>query len=162
MGAEGTWDSHWAVSTNNPPFVDGDRLLIFYTGASTKHGSKEKGRRSLGLASLRKDGWVSLEAGRTEGIVVTEPLPLEEPMQLEINVDCFNGHISTEVLSMYEAQVLGGYKAEASRVERIDTTRHPVRWGEKFVVDPVESGRCYLRFAMTQASFFSYRWRPAG
>ena len=164
MGGEGAWDSHWTVSTNNPPFVVGDRLLTFYSGAGTKHGSKERGRRSIGLASLRKDGWVSLEAARTEGVVVTAPLQLKEPMQLELNVDCYSGYISTEVMSTEEgkeAQALVGYEGEASRVERIDTTRHPVRWGEKSVVAPVESGRCHLRFAMTQTSFFSYRWRPA-
>ena len=164
MGGEGAWDSHWTVSTNNPPFVEGDRLLIFYSGAGTKHGSKERGRRAIGLASLRKDGWVSLEAGRTEGVVVTAPLPLGEPMQLELNVDCHSGYISTEVMSAEEgkeAQALVGYKGDASRLERIDATCHPVRWREKRVVDPVESGRCYLRFAMTQTSFFSYRWRPA-
>ena len=165
MGGEGAWDSHWTVSTYNPPLVEGDRLLIFYLGGDTKHGSAEKKRRSIGLASLRKDGWVSLEAGRTEGVLVTTPLPLKEPMELELNINCSGGYISTEVLSVEEGrenQALVGYEGEASRVEGIDTTCHPVRWRENRVVYPVESGRCYLRFGMKHASFFSYRWGLAG
>lgn len=165
MGAEGTWDSHWAVSTNNPPLPEGDRLLILYSGASTKHGSKDRHRRSIGLATLRRDGWVSLEAGRTEGVMVTAPLPLERPMFLEINADCGTGYISTAVLCAEdgrESEVLPGYDAAGSMVEAVDAVRCPVRWGERRVVDPVPSGRCYLRFAMKQASFYGYRWMVAG
>lgn len=164
MGGQGAWDSHWVVSTNNPPFLQGDRLLVLYSGASTKHGSKNRHRRSIGLASLRRDGWVSLEAGRTEGVVVTVPLPLERPMQLELNVDCRTGYISTEVLSAEdgkESTALSLYEAESSKVEAIDSVRHPVRWGERAVVDPVQGGRCHLRFAMMQGSFYAFRWTPA-
>ena len=164
MGGQGAWDSHWVVSTNNPPFLEGDRLLVLYSGASTKHGSKNRHQRSIGLASLRRDGWVSLEAGRTEGVVVTVPLPLNRPMQLELNVDCRTGYISTEVLSAEdgkESTALSGYGADTSRAEAIDRVRHLVRWGEKVVVEPIQGGRCYLRFAMIQSSFYAFRWSVA-
>jgi hypothetical protein len=161
MGGEGAWDSHWVVSTNNPPFLVDDRLMIFYSGAGTKHGSKNRHKRGIGLASLRRDGWVSLEAGREEGVVVTAPLPLEKPMQLELNANAYSGYVSVEVMAAEEgkeSQALEGYEGEASMAEGIDAVRHPVHWGEKRVIEPVECGRCYLRFAMKQASFFSYRW----
>ena len=164
MGGQGAWDSHWVVSTNNPPFAQGDRLLVLYSGACTKHGSKNRHQRSIGLASLRRDGWVSLEAGRTEGVVVTVPLPLDRPMQLELNADCRTGYISVEVMSAEDGRqstALEGYGAEASRAESIDSVRHPVRWGDRDVVEPIPGGRCHLRFATMQSSFYSYRWTEA-
>ncbi len=56
LGGEGTWDSHWVVPTLNPPLVVDDRLLMFYIGAGTKHGSGARHRRAIGMATLRRDG----------------------------------------------------------------------------------------------------------
>jgi len=53
------------------------------------------------------------------------------------------------------------YDGQASRVEQIDSVSHRVRWGEKDVVAPLEGGRCFLRFRLTQGSLYSYRWSPA-
>ncbi len=56
-------------------------------------------RRGIGLASTRRDGWVSLEAGRTEGRLVTMALPLEKPMALEVNANVYSGYLAVDVLS---------------------------------------------------------------
>jgi hypothetical protein len=160
LGGEGGWDSHWTVSTYNAPFPDGDRLQIYYIGAGTKHGSGARHRRGIGLASIRKDGWVSLEAGREDGVMATPPLPLQAEMRLEVNVNAFSGYFSAEVWSVEENRPLRGYEGNASRVEGVDSTRHVVAWRDKRAVSPIEGGRCYLRFSMKQASFFSYRWIP--
>ena len=60
-----------------------------------------------------------------------------------------------------ESEPLVGYEGEKSSVEGVDAVRHRVHWGESQVIEPLESGRCYLRFAMQQASFFAYRWSAA-
>ena len=164
LGGEGTWDSHWVVSTYNPPIPEADRLLIFYSGADTKHASKARHRRAIGLASIRRDGWVSLEAGRTEGVLVTTPLPLGRPMKLELNVNCYSGRISVEVIPAAgggETDPLPGCEGSASAAEGIDQVSHRVCWGERSVVAPIEAGRCHLRFCLKQASLFSYRWAEA-
>lgn len=164
MGAEGTWDSHWAVPTNNPPFVNGDRMVLFYSGAGTKHGSKRRHKRGIGMASLRLDGFVSMESGRRPGIVVTTPQPLEQPMQLEVNANCYSGYVKVDVLSTEDGlqnTPREGYSSEDGVLEQVDGVRLMVRWGDKAVVQPVEGGRCYLRFTMEQASLFAYRWAPA-
>lgn len=163
-GGEGAWDSHWVVPTFNAPIPEGDRLLVFYSGAGTKHGSGNRHRRAIGLASIRKEGWISLEAGRTEGVLVTNPLPLTKPMKLEVNANCLTGYLAVEVIEAKEGcpnEPLPGYDGEAGRIESADAVRIPIRWGEKTVVAPVAAGACYLRFTMKQASFFSYRWTEA-
>ncbi|MBN1943159.1 MAG: hypothetical protein JW849_07680 [Phycisphaerae bacterium] len=163
-GGEGAWDSHWVVPTFNPPIPEGDRLWVFYSGAGTKHGSKKNHQRAIGLASMRREGWVSLEASRTEGVLVTNPLPLKKPMKLEVNVNCRTGFIKAEVIEAKEGcpnEPLPGYDGDSSYIEFADAVRIPIRWGEKTVVEPVAAGACYLRFTMKQASFFSYRWSEA-
>jgi hypothetical protein len=161
LGGEGAWDSHWIVSTFNPPIPDGDRFRIYYTATSTQHASGLRHIRSLGLATIRQDGYVSLEAGRTEGRMVTRALPLERPMKLELNANVYSGYITAEVVAAVpgrDRQPVAGYEGENGRVESVDSTRIAVSWKSRPAVQPVEGGKCYLRFTMKQGSFFSYRW----
>ena len=160
LGAEGSWDSHWISTAFSPPIPAGDRLRVYYTGSNTKHASGLRHRRALGLATIRRDGWVSLEAGRAEGAVVTREMPLAEPMKLELNVDCYNGYVAADIISAAgdTFEPVPGYDAEASRAEYIDSVCHPVRWGLKEVVGPIDGGKCFLRLTLKQGSLFSYRW----
>ena len=163
-GGEGAWDSHWTVPSFNPPIPQGDRVLVLYTGAGTKHGSGARHRRGIGLASMRRDGWVSLEAGRNEGRLVTTALPLARPMALEVNADVHSGYLAVDVLSAVpgrEQQAVPGYESAKSRVEQIDSVCHRVTWGERTIIEPIEGRRCHLRMMLYAGSLFSYRWREA-
>ncbi len=163
LGGEGSWDTHWVVPTGNAPFPRGDRIAVPYGGAGTKHGSGKRHRRAVGLATIRKDGWVSLEAGRVDGVLVTTALPLTRAMELELNVNCYSGFVAVDVFDADgdPFKPIRGYKAQASRVERIDTVRHRVAWGTTKTVRPIKSGQCFLRITMQQGSLFSYRWTAA-
>jgi len=164
LGGEGAWDSHWVVPTLNPPIPYGDRLLIPYIGASTKHASGERHKRGIGLATIRKDGWVSLEAGRTEGVLVTKKLPLTKPMKLELNVNCYSGYVTADVIAAEPEsyfEPIPGYEADASRIEDTDSTCHHVRWNGRETVTPIDCGACFLRLRLKQGSLFSYRWTQA-
>ena len=161
LGGAGAWDSHWVVPTSNAPIPRGDRILVPYRGASTKHASGRRHHGGIGLASVRKDGWVSLEAGRVEGVLVTQELPLTEPMQLELNVDCRSGYAAVDVIAdepEKHFEPIPGYDAGTSRIEHADAVRHAVTWGDRTVVQPHSSGSCFLRITMKQGSLFSFRW----
>ena len=171
LGGEGSWDSHWIVPTQNAPFLRGDRIAVPYVASSTKHASGTRHRRAIGLATIRTDGWVSLEAGRVEGMVVTKALPLTRPMKLQLNVNCFSGHVAVDVINAADRihdddpgdlfNPIRGYGAGASSVEHVDKVRHRVTWGAKRIVKPIPSGECFLRITMRQGSLFSYRWTEA-
>lgn len=161
MGGEGAWDSHFVVPTLNSPIANGDRLLVPYTGGSTKHGSGRSHKKAIGLATIRRDGWVSLEAGRaSEGVLLTNPLPLTEPMRLDLNVNAYNGYVAADVLTP-DGSAVESYVAESSKVEKIDAVSHRVAWGKQSVVQPIKGGACLLRFKMKQGSLFSFRWSKA-
>ena len=164
-GGEGAFDSHWIVPTYNPPLPEGDRLLIPYSGACTKHASKGRHKRAVGLASIRKDGWVSLEAGRKEGFVVTKALPLNRPTVLEVNANCHSGWLRADVVPAAPGSTTEADAAAeplTSRLEHVDSVCRRLAFDGSEVLEPTASGRCFLRFTLYQSSLFSYRWSEAG
>ena len=103
---EGHWDSYMSTITHDPIRV-GDELYIYHGGASNHHDWWISGARerldvpevtepdgvnyALGLAKLRVDGFVSLDAGPTRrGILVTRPL-ISEGRRLRANMRCYGG-----------------------------------------------------------------------
>jgi len=160
LGGEGAWDSHWVVMSLNPPEIVGDRLRFWYNGASTKHGSGDAHIRSIGIASLRLDGFVAMEAGRRKGELVTTDLPADCSKKLEVNVSFSTGRFSAEILGR-EGKVLTGFSTDDCRVDGTDGTRLAVRWGEKATVPASPDGIVKLRFKLYQGSLFGYRWSNA-
>ena len=97
-----------------PPVRVGDKSYIFYGGADFHHDwafvGKAQGlntpeahrppselNEGLGLAVLRADGFVSLDAGLREGIISTKPF-FSTGEKLIINARCHgNGYIDVEV-----------------------------------------------------------------
>ena len=61
------------VFTPNHPVVAGDEIRLFYGGFDGPHENPGS-RGAIGLATLRKDGFASLDAGEEPGIVTTRDL----------------------------------------------------------------------------------------
>jgi len=95
-GRHEDWDAFWITPTFNPPIQRGTELLIHYHGYCHPHSQPGfmdlalTGRSSFGLARLREDGFVSLDATGKEGVLLTKPLvgPAES-RTLEINAGPF-------------------------------------------------------------------------
>ena len=95
LGAEGGWEDGMARVTQNF-IVVGDEIYLYYGGVQGAHiGQKFKSvertrQPMLGLATLRRDGFVSVEAGAEEGFLLTQPLAIEGEV-LHLNLDCRGG-----------------------------------------------------------------------
>ena len=68
-----------------------------------------------------------MEGGRAEGQVVTTTLPLDRPMQLQVNVSCPTGCFAAEVMHA-DGTPVEGYGAQKGRLEAVDEVRHPMAW----------------------------------
>ena len=80
-----------------------DRILFYYAGSASKHGTnydlslKKAIGMDIGVATLRRDGWVSLNAGEKSGTLVTKPFPLPKG-NLHLNVDASNGQVQVALI----------------------------------------------------------------
>jgi hypothetical protein len=140
-GGRGQFD--WAMAWySSLPIVKDGKLWFFYVGNCTTHGgtrdeaywngliAKTKTGEipaicSLGLATLRRDGFISLDAGTEPGYVLTKPFAWPENEGLFLNADVRSGEVRVEVCQP-DGTPYEGY--EMSDALKGDLLEAQVRW----------------------------------
>ena len=159
LGEPGAWDGGWTSSVNVPVVV-GDELWMYYSGSPQTIGGYRRRwvsePMSTGLATIRRDGFVSLdvEDGREEGSFETIPVELTgRPMRLGVNAAGLSGGKGS-----IRVEVLDGDRVVAtSHALTADGVRVPVSWqpGGRSLTLPQKSVR--LRFRLEgRARIYSF------
>lgn len=154
LGESGGWEDGMARISQRIITV-GDELYLYYGGVSGAHTGRKfktverKHRPMLGLATLRRDGFVSLDAGDEEGVMLTKPLQLGDG-SLHINADATDGYVVVTVTDE-EGQPLEGYTSQAIEGNTLDSK-------VSFDCSLMALNRRAVRFLfrIRQASLFSY------
>lgn len=113
----------------------------------------------IGLATLRKDGFVSLDAGQKPGTVTTRLLKQAAGV-LQINADADAGSVRVEVLDA-AGKVWPGYSASDCVPMTTDGTDQTITWKSHSTLPNSESG-LRLRFVISNASLYSFRLSDPG
>jgi hypothetical protein len=163
-GVPGEWDSEMILVV--APVVRDDKIWIYYSGWNTPYtadaqekvvrGWVENGRRyqwAIGLATLRLDGFVSLDAGNSTGTLLTRPFELDGGT-LAVNARV-SGELRVEVLA--GDRPLPGYAMGDCLPLRGDGVRQPVRWKEHAGLDGLRGRTVQLRFTMRNGSLYAFR-----
>jgi len=150
VGADGEWDDGMVVTPNHP-LVEGDTIKLFYGGFGGTHG--EKGvPAAIGLATLRKDGFASLDAATEQGTVTTRVL---EGASGELRVNAaIRGELRAEVLDNAN-RVIPGYSLAESIPLAGDGIGLAMKWQQNVKL-PQARGGIRIRFALRDASLFSF------
>jgi hypothetical protein len=170
-GGQGAWDE-FQIDTVVPPLRVGDRHFIYYSGSDFHHDwafvGKNQGldipeadlqanelNEGLGLATLRADGFVSLDAGLRDGIICTRPF-FSTGQKLIINARCGEkGHIDVEITDPLETP-WNGFTREDCDSFHGDEVEHVVTWQGRPAVNEI-MGYTRLRFYMKDAQLYSFR-----
>jgi len=135
-----SWDDMvvWTVT----PILVGDEIRAYYGGFPIRHQladlyssvEKRNGRTRqgcIGLATLRRDGWVAVRPNaRRNGTLVTRSLTFEGSA-LELNAQAAEGKILVEMLDA-ERKPLPGFSGVNGITITGDSLRHRVRWQRPF------------------------------
>jgi hypothetical protein len=189
-GPAGAWDRFGVYPNNCAPIRVGEELWIYYDGDSRRHqtGPVPVQRRGdpwfapgdpdpplppgvpisgLGVARLRVDGFVSVDAGAAPGRLLTRPL-LFDGKELHVNVDSRRGSVRAEILPVARAQSsdpgwnwsIGepapGFEAASCLPVEADSTDAVVRWRGGAGLDRFADRPVAIRFHLQQASLFSF------
>ena len=183
-GLWGAWDSdHIGLSK---PIVKDDEVLIYYSGSNLPMGATgpyhpqrgvvsvssrcQRLGHAIGLARMRLDGFVSMEAYESGGTLTTRPIRFDGD-RLVVNVRAPDrafgaqrapatphGSMDIEVLDA-DGHPLPGYTCEDCDTFTGDEVNLTVTWrGEhdlEHVAQPVR-----LRFCLTNAALYAFQFAP--
>jgi len=134
------------------PIVRGDELWFYYTGGMNYGLVLDKGIErdefAICLAILRRDGFISLDAGEKQGTLLTEPFIMPGG-RLFVNAEARKGEICIEALDRSE-QVLA-----RSIPLKGDLLHSEVQWQGSRIPD-LNGEMVSLRFEIQNASLYSY------
>ena len=141
--------------------VRGDELWFYYTGLKYRGiyrgytevpgydtSSLDRDTGAICLAVLRRDGFISLDAGRKEGTIVTKPFRAPGG-RLFVNVDALEGELHVEIMD-----TSGQVKASSIPIKG-DHARAEVKW-QRGNIARLKGRAVSLRFTLRNASLYSY------
>lgn len=152
------WNAGNVQSVAGCPVIVGDSLYFYVSG---RHNSKplHDSNFATGLATLRRDGFVSLRAGATEGVATSRPMVVDGD-HLFVNADARRGWLTVEVLDESGAPVPGFGAADCHVVRRVDSTRREVMWRGGRGLAELRGRDVRLRFRLSEADLYSFWMSP--
>ena len=153
LGPSGAWDDGM-VFTAIQPLVEGDTLRLYYGGFDGTHAEESAWSAAIGMATLRKDGFASLDAGATPGTITTKRIDgAGGPLHVNCSV-VTGGSFKVEVLNA-NGSVVPGYSAAECDPIQGDHVDQVVTWGAQTEL-PATVNPIRLRFLMQDASLYSF------
>jgi hypothetical protein len=148
-GTPGAWD--WGAVYADAPILHNGKLYIFYNGNNLTHNGRtaqlwqkpyaSPGRWGKGLALLRPDGFVSIEAqSYAPAVLTTHRFRQEEGGRIWVNVDASAGELRYEVLED-TGETIPGYSAAECDPIRTDASDAELSWNGKPGWPPLSAQR---------------------
>ncbi len=148
----GTWDAGMVFTTQQPLVEDG-QLKLYYGGINETH-CESGWVGSIGLATMRKDGFASLDAGLPPGSLLTRKL-LNATGTLRVNYSAGSGGSVRVEVQDENGGVIPGYAQSDCTPLQGDSTDSTVAWGALSSL-PATAGPIRLRFILQNASIYSF------
>jgi len=156
LGEKEGWEGGMVRSVERI-IVRDDKLYIYYCGVHGPHsrpGGPEVVRRhrpAIGLLTLRRDGFVSLDAGDREGWFLTRPFVLPEG-ELHMNLEARGGYVRVAVCDRAGNPREGFRASEPVSGDRTDAV---VRWKGRSLSE-FRGREVRLRFSARNAKIYSF------
>lgn len=153
---EGSWDKGYVHSPAGILFVVGDKLVFPYSGCSGTAPDGRKGMyagQSIGLATLRRDGFASMDAVTAAGTLTTRKI-IFKGEHLFVNLSAPEGELSVEVIDE------DGKVVASSEVTRGDSTRRLIKWSGIPTLAKYKGKPVRLRFHLTKGQLYSFWVTP--
>lgn len=155
-GPEGAWDDGMARAGRAINVV-GDTIYLHYSMVNGPHRSAKfpkpvrKFPGAIGLVTLRRDGFVSLDAGEKAGTLLTQPFVLPGG-KLHVNGDFRVGSLRVTVCNPAGEPIKGFELSQAISRDALDI---PVSWN-KSTLDDLRGQTVRLKFKLQKGKLFSH------
>ena len=160
------WDWGYVTPYFTPePIIIDDRIYFFYAGSNAKHwwtwtGDPPKKdpdakppTKGVGLATLRRDGFVSVNGPKEDGTMTTRAFVFLGDTLL-LNADAVGGAIAVEVLDR-EGRPIDGFGRDEAVVMTEDKIRHTLAWKGHKDLHQLQGRPIRLRLHLRSSRVFS-------
>ncbi|MDP6057383.1 MAG: hypothetical protein QGH33_00760, partial [Pirellulaceae bacterium] len=159
-GPEQSWRHQVFKIFASPPIERDGKLWIYY-GGKTGTVSVEEGTepfQALCVATMRKDGFVSLDADESGGHLVTKPL-VAVGKQLRLNVAVHDGGHAKVALLDEDGTPLPGFDLANSRAITSDGLDQLVSWSSGSDISKLAGQTVRLRIDLSDARLYALEFR---
>ena len=159
-GGEGTWDPDFSIAGRPGPLLIGDELWFYYLGMRRMERYESEGIdmphiQHVGLAKLRRDGFVSLDAGSQPGHVTTRPLSFEGS-ELYVNAEVEeDGYVKVGLLTRNNKPI-EGFTLNDAQATVGDNTKAKVSWKNAPKMDLLPGDHVRFEFEMKNARLYAF------
>ncbi len=154
----GDWNWGNVQSAGGCCLIVGDQLWFYVSGRAGIKGRTTSGVCTTGLATLRRDGFASMDAGNTEGTLTTRPLRFRGRHAF-VNVDCPEGELRVEVLNEQGKPIAPFTKDNCTPI-RANRTLQVVQWKGAENLAAVAGQTVKLKFYLTNGKLFAFWVSP--
>jgi hypothetical protein len=175
-GLPDSFDSHCLYALT--PLVVGDEIRVYYAAEDEAHAlarqdislqthalSREtvpldeqswlRRRRGYGgLATCRRDGFMSLDAGSAPAELVTKAFHCRGD-RLVLNADASKGEMRVELIDPNGSPIAGFQESDSDPLEK-DSPRHVVAWRGRSDLSSLDGKVLKIRIVMNNARLFSF------
>lgn len=156
---EGDWNWSNVQSTGGGCLIVGDQLYFYVSGRQGIKGTKGNGRCTTSLATLRRDGFTSMDTGEAGGSLTTRPLRFSG-RQLFVNVAAPAGELRAEILDE-QGHVIAPFSLEnCLPAQAIDSTHQRVAWRGAADLASLSNKPVRFRFHLTNGQFYAFWVSP--
>jgi hypothetical protein len=148
---QGDWNWGNMQSAGGCCLVTGDHLYFYVSGRA---GRPSDAGGSTGLATLRRDGFASLDAGGTEETLTTRPVRFRG-RYLFVNVDADAGELRVEVLDE-SGKVIAPFSRANGVPIRADQTLQAVQWQGAEDLSALAGKPVKFRFHLRNGSLYAF------
>jgi hypothetical protein len=166
LGAAGSFDEANAYVSR--PVVRHDRLWVYYSGTRWRGladilESRDKARDAVGLATLRLDGFASMQAGPEPGTVTTRLLTFTGrtlTVNFEESVKGYVANPSALRVELLDGQgkPLPGFTAADADPITTSGVRHRAAWRGKSDLGALAGGPIRIRFQIQNGKLFAFQF----
>jgi len=161
------WDRGYVQSLGNICTVRGEEIWFYYSAFSgdssklTSHWTTSgmHGGGATGIAKLRRDGFVSMDANQKKGTLTTRPVMFKEGRHLFVNVDTAEGTFRAEVLDK-NATPIAPFTLDNCQPISADSTLTQVTWKNGNDLAKLRGRVVRLRFELTNGRLYSFWVSP--
>jgi len=162
--SEKAGDWNWGNVQSTVPccLVVGEQLWFYVSGRAGKSYpgcQNADAGASTGLATLRRDGFASLDAGADGGTLTTRPVRFRGK-HLFVNLNAADGELRAEVLDE-QSRPIAPFDRGHCKPARGDSTKQAVSWEGAADLSAVAGKAVRLRFHLTRGSVYAFWVTPA-